>query len=271
MPLYVAATPIGNLGDLSPRTRAALASARLILCEDTRETRRLLSAVGVPAPRLRACHAHNEDDALPEVLERLGAGEDVLLVSDAGTPAVSDPGARIVDGVHAAGHPVRCLPGPSAITAALSVSGLAVPPIHLLGFPPRADGDLDRLLTEASRWPGTLVLLERGSRLGRLIGAVQARMPDRRACICRELSKLHEEVRQGPVLALDAAPVPGEVVLVIGPGAAAPEAAAPALAGEGLKDLAAVLAARWGLPRREAYQRLLALDAAVRGEERPDG
>ena len=266
MPLFVAATPIGNLSDLGPRTRAALGAASLILCEDTRETRRLLSAIGVPAPRLRACHAHNEEDALPEVLERLGAGEDVLLVSDAGTPAVSDPGARIVDAVHAAGHPVRCLPGPSAITAALSVSGLAVAPIHLLGFPPRGDGDLDRLLTEASRWPGTLVLLERGSRLGRLLAAVQARLPDRRACICRELSKLHEEVRQGPVLGLPAEPVLGEVVLVIGPGAAAPAEAAPSLSGEGLKDIAAVLAARWGVSRRDADQRLLAVDAAARGE-----
>lgn len=259
MPLFVVATPIGNLSDLSPRARETLASARLLLCEDTRHTRRLLAALGLPTPTLRTCHARNEAGRVVEVLARLEAGEDVVLVSDAGTPGISDPGGQVVAAALAAGHPVRAIAGPSAVAAALSVSGFAVSPSHILGFPPRSAGDLRRFLIDASRLPGPLVVLESGRRLGRLIAALQEILPDREACICREMTKLHETIHRAPIRELPAENALGELVVVIGPGEPVAEAA-PEVSGTGLKAAATLLADRWGCTKREAYQRLLAFE-----------
>lgn len=264
MPLHVVATPIGNLSDLSPRARDVLTSATEVLCEDTRHTRRLYAGLGLTAPPLRSCHAHNEAARAARVVEQVAAGADIALVSDAGTPGVSDPGGVVVAAVLAAGLPVRVVPGPSAVAGALSVSGFANTPHHFLGFPPRKQGELQRFLTDASALAGPLVMLESGRRLGKLVAALQALMPDREACICRELTKLHEEVLRGPIASLPAEARPGEVVVVVGPGVAvAPPELAPS--GTGLKAAAALLAERWGCTRREAYQRLLALESPPPG------
>jgi len=260
MPLHVVATPIGNLGDLSPRAREVLTTSALVLCEDTRHTRKLYAALGLAAPPLQSCHAHNETERLGQVLDLLGQGREVALVSDAGTPAMSDPGGRLVEAVHRAGFPVRTVPGPSSVVAALSVSGLPTAPSHFLGFPPRKGRA--RWIAEASRLAGTLVMLEAGNRAGRLVAELAAALPDREACLCRELSKLHEEVLRAPLSALPTDPQRGEVVLVVGPGAAIRDEAP---VGEGLKAAAALLAPRWGISKSAAYQRLLSLDAS--GEE----
>lgn len=265
MPLHVVATPIGNLSDLSPRAREVLTGAVEVLCEDTRHTRRLYAGLGLVAPPLRSCHAHNEAARAARVVEQVQEGADIALVSDAGTPGVSDPGGLVVAAVLAAGLPVRVVPGPSAVAGALSVSGFANTPHHFLGFPPRKRGELHRFLTASSRLDGPLVLLESGRRLGKLVEALQALMPDREACICRELTKLHEEVTRAPVMMLAAEARPGEVVVVIGPGAPV-EVAEVVPSGRGLKAAAELLAPRWGCTRREAYQRLLALESEQRGE-----
>lgn len=259
MPLYVVATPIGNLGDLSLRARETLGRVTLLLCEDTRRTRNLLSALDIPAPELWSCHAHNEAGRLNAVLSRLEAGEQIGLVSDAGTPVLSDPGDQIVAAALLAGHPVHPLPGPSAIAAALSASGLPAVPFHFLGFPPRKDGDLHRWIIEMSRLPGTLVMFEAGRRAGDLIAALAKLLPDRQGALCRELSKTYEEVRLAPLGALPTDPQLGEVVLVVGPGQPVVEAVA-APTGEGLGEIADALARRWGTSRREAYQALLELE-----------
>lgn len=259
MPLYVVATPIGNLADLSPRAREVLSGASLLLCEDTRRTRTLLAALGLPSPELWSCHAHNEAGRLDAVLRRLEEGQSIALVSDAGTPGLSDPGEQIAAAALRAGHPVHPVPGPSAIAAALCASGLPAVPFHFLGFPPRKDGELRRWITEASRLPGTLVLLEAGRRAGELIAALAALLPDRQAALCRELTKIHEEIRLAPLGALPTEPQLGEVVLVVGPGQPVVEAAA-APTGEGLGEIADALARRWGTSRREAYQALLAME-----------
>lgn len=255
MPLHVVATPIGNLGDLSPRAREVLTGCALVLCEDTRHTRKLFAGLGLSAPSLVSCHAHNETDRLGQVLDLLDQGLDVGLVSDAGTPGLSDPGGRLVEAVHAAGLPVRAVAGPSSVIAALSVSGLPTAPFHFLGFPPRKGRT--RWIAESSRLPGTLVMLEAGNRAGRLVAEMAAALPDRVGCLCRELTKLHEEVRRAPLAELPTDPQRGEVVLVVGPGRAiAPEEPR----GEGLKRAAALLAERWGVSRSAAYQRLLSLE-----------
>lgn len=261
MPLLVVATPIGNLGDVSPRCREALAGARLILCEDTRRTRALLSALSVPAPELWRCDANAEPAQVAGVLARLRAGEAVALVTDAGTPAISDPGALLVAAAHREGLPVVVVAGPSSVAAALSVAGFQATPFHFLGFPPRKAGPLDAFVVEASRLPGVLVLFESGRRVPELLDALGARLPDREACLCAELTKLHERVLRGPLVELPREELPGEIVLVVGPGAPVPaEEARPE--GEGLGALAEALAARWGCPRKEAYKALLELERA---------
>lgn len=259
MPLWVVATPIGNLSDTSARCREVLARASLLLCEDTRRTRALLSALQIPAPTLWRCDAHTEASQVQGVLTRLREGADVVLVSDAGTPAISDPGAMLVAAAHAAGLPVLPVPGPSSVAAALSVAGFSATPFHFLGFPPKKAGELDRFVAASSRLAGALVLLCTGRRLAEVIGALARQMPQREAVICRELTKVHESVRRAPLAELPAEDAPGEAVIVIGPGDPVPEAA-PAAVGEGLGALAAALATRWGCGRQEAYQALLQLE-----------
>jgi 16S rRNA (cytidine1402-2'-O)-methyltransferase len=257
--LWIVATPIGTLGDLSPRAREVLGSAAMVACEDTRTTRRLLSAAGITAPALVAVHAHNEAEVADRVAAR-ALVEEVALVSDAGTPGVSDPGAVVVAAAHRAGVRVLSVPGPSALAAALAASGFPAAPSAFLGFPPRKGRD--GWCREALARPETFVVYEAPSRVADLLGLLAALVPDREACVAREISKTYEEVRRGRLADLATGfagrdEVRGECVVVVGPGEAlAPERAD--LEGEGLKDVARVLADRWGRPRRDVYQRLLA-------------
>ena len=265
MPLWIVATPLGTLGDLSPRARDVLGAADLVCCEDTRTTRRLLSAVDMPAPRLVALHAHNEAGRAEDIA-RMAADGDVVLVSDAGTPAVSDPGQAVVAACLAAGVRVLSVPGPSALATALAASGFPAAPSAFLGFPPRKGRD--GWAADALARPETLVIYEAPSRVVDLVGRLAGFAPHREAALCRELSKKHETIRRAPLPALAEAlavePVRGECVLVVGPGeAVAPAAAAPVDNGASLKDIAAVLASRWGVSRRAAYQALLDAEARI--------
>ncbi|MCB9662643.1 MAG: 16S rRNA (cytidine(1402)-2'-O)-methyltransferase [Alphaproteobacteria bacterium] len=260
--LWIVATPIGTLDDCSPRARRVLAEAAVIAAEDTRTTRKLLGALDLPAPPLVALHAHNEAQRA-EALAARALQEEVALVTDAGTPGISDPGRELVRACLEAGVRVLSVPGPSALAAALAASGMPVAPSTFLGFPPRKgrDGWADEVL----RRPETLVCFEAPSRLPDLVARLAARSPAREAVLCRELSKRHEEVLRAPLEALAGLladrSLKGECVLVVGPGEALEAASGPEV-GEGasLKDVAAVLATRWGISRREAYQRLLALE-----------
>ena len=270
MPLILVATPLGNLEDVSPRVREALANADVIAAEDTRVARRLLAALGLPKPELVSYRAHDEPSRAVPLADRVEAGQRVVLVSDAGLPGISDPGAVLVALCHARGLPLTLAPGASAVGTAVAASGFPGVPFHFLGYGPRKAGPLRRWLEGAAALEGVLVVYESPRRTAALVAAAAALMPDREACLCRELTKRHEEItrRPLPVLAADLAArevLKGEVVLVIGPGAAPAAATAPDLTGAGLKPIAAALATRWGVTRREAYQRLLALEQDLSG------
>ncbi len=261
MALWLVATPIGTLGDLSPRAREVLSSVSLIAAEDTRTTRKLLSALGLPAPELLALHAHNEGRRVDQVLER-ARSEDVALVSDAGTPAVSDPGRELVAAAHAAGVRVVSAPGPSALVSALALSGFPAAPATFLGFVPRKKRDrwCDDVLARGE----TLVAFEAPSRVADVVGRLAERAPAREAALCREISKAFEEVVRAPLAQLAAElrdrEVRGECVLVLGPGEPRLPEAPEVRDGAKLGDIASALAARWGRPRREVYQALMALE-----------
>jgi 16S rRNA (cytidine1402-2'-O)-methyltransferase len=254
--LYVVATPIGNLQELSPRAREVLGSVDFVLCEDTRHSRRLFSAAGVPAPELISCHAHNEAHRLQFVTERLEAGASAALVTDAGTPVISDPGMQIIASLHQKGIEIHCVAGPSAVAAALSVSGFPAPPAHFLGFPPRKNKAREKWLIHASNLPGTVVIFESGRRTGILIEHLQNLLPDREACLCRELTKLHEEIVRGPVSDLPTDAQRGEVVLVLGPGEPFLQ---PKPRMETEKEIAEALGKNWSLTKREAYNLLMSI------------
>jgi 16S rRNA (cytidine1402-2'-O)-methyltransferase len=263
MPLYVLATPIGNLGDLSPRAREILAGAQVVGAEDTRVTRKLYAALGLPAPELKSYRGHDEARRAGPLADRVAAGQDVVLVSDAGTPAVSDPGLELVRLCHQRGLSVRVVPGPSAAAAALSVSGLPPVPAQFLAFSPRKPGPLRRWLTRASQFPGSTVFFEAPRRAAAAAEAIAALMPDREVCLCRELTKVHEEILllPAPEMARELAAreeIKGEIAFVIGPGAPVEEEAEEG--GDDLKAIAALLARRWGVTKREAYQKLLQLE-----------
>jgi len=222
--LLVVATPIGNLEDLSPRALEALSSAAVVYCEDTRRTGHLFARYGLTAPRV-SCHGHNEHRRVGEALERLARGETLALVSDAGTPLVSDPGERLVSAAAAAGHSVEAIPGPSAVLAILSLSGFPAVPFTFLGFPPSRRGERDRwyaaYATVASR-PGTAVLFESPFRIAESLEALARAWGDPPVVLGRELTKLHEEVLRGRASeiaqVLAARPgVKGEIVLAAAP------------------------------------------------------
>lgn len=262
MALWIVATPIGTLDDCSPRARQVLAEAAVIAAEDTRTTRRLLGALGIAAPPLVALHAHNEDRAA-EALATRARDASVVLVSDAGTPAISDPGRHLVEAALRAGVEIRSVPGPSALATALAASGFPAAPSTFLGFPPRKGRE--GWAAEVAARPETLVMYEAPSRVASLVAALAAVVPSREAVLCRELSKRYEEVLRAPLpelaTALAGRELLGECVVVVGPGEAPARAEAVPLAEDAsLKDVAAVLAARWGVSKREAYQRLLALE-----------
>jgi 16S rRNA (cytidine1402-2'-O)-methyltransferase len=262
VPLWIVATPLGTIGDCSPRARETLAGAAVIAAEDTRTTRRLLGALEIPAPPLQALHAHNEDRAADALAAR-AVREDVVLVCDAGTPGISDPGRFLVEAAHRLGAPIRSVPGPSALPTALAASGFPAAPSSFLGFAPRKGRE--GWAAEALTRPETLVIYEAPSRVAGLVAALAALAPDREACLARELSKRFEEVLRRPLgelaTALADREILGECVLVVGPGEALARPAGATLGEDAsLKDVAAVLAERWGVSKREAYQRLLDLE-----------
>jgi 16S rRNA (cytidine1402-2'-O)-methyltransferase len=272
--LVLVSTPIGNLGDMTARGTEALAAADLVLCEDTRHTARLLAAIGA-SPRLEALHEHNEDARIPAVLDRLRGGALVALVSDAGTPLVSDPGFRLVRAAIAAGLPVSAIPGANAAVMALVLSGLPPLPFLVLGFPPpRAAARLaafGRLrAAEQAGLSATLLWHEAPHRLAETLADLATTFGPRPAAVARELTKRFEEVRRGDLVELAAhyaqAEARGEITLVVGPpdeAAAGPAeldaSLRAALALHSLRDAAALVAAATGLPRKLVYARALAL------------
>jgi 16S rRNA (cytidine1402-2'-O)-methyltransferase len=270
------ATPIGNLGDIGARALEWLRSADLIACEDTRVTGKLLRHFGIDRP-LAPYHEHNAERARPKILERLAQGERVALVSDAGTPLVSDPGYKLVAAAIAAGFDIAALPGPSAILAALVLSGLPSDRFLFVGFLPSKTTARRRELDEIKNVRATLVLFEAAPRLAASLSDMAAVLGDRKAAILREMTKLFEEARRGSLRELArhysaSAQPKGEIVVVIGP----PEERAPdagaldeflteALTRSSLKDAVAEVATALGLPRRQVYERALAI---ARGETR---
>ncbi len=219
--LTIVATPIGNLSDISPRARETLRAAGLIACEDTRRTGLLMQSLGSKVP-LVSLHAHNEAARVPELLQRLADGAAIALVSDAGMPGVSDPGARLVAAAHDAGIRVEVMPGPSAVTAAVAAAGAPADRFAFAGFMPRKAGDRDALLADLDRLGWTAVGFESPQRLPGLVAHIAAHDPGRRIAVCREISKLHEETIVGSAAGLAARfaahPVRGEITIVIWPG-----------------------------------------------------
>ena len=192
--LRICGTPIGNLGDVTQRLRETLADAAVIACEDTRRTRALLTALEIPAPKLERLDANTEERGAARLVERLLQGDDVALVTDAGMPAVSDPGTRLVLAAAAAGVVVEVIPGPSAVTAAFAASGIEGDGFAFIGFLPRTAGGLNARLDAADAWGVPLIAFEAPGRLPRTLATLAAREPERRIVVCRELTKLHEQV-----------------------------------------------------------------------------
>jgi 16S rRNA (cytidine1402-2'-O)-methyltransferase len=270
--LYLVATPIGNLEDLTRRAARVLATADRIVCEDRRVTSRLLHHLGLSRP-LGLYHEHNAEEARPELLARLQAGAAIALVSDAGTPAISDPGYKLVREAAALGIRVHPIPGPSAILAALVASGLPTDRFLFQGFlPPRTAGRR-RVLEELASVPATLVLFESPQRLAEMLADARDVLGPRPAVVARELTKLYEELRRGSLDNLAAAyaasgPPRGEVVVVVAPPEAAPSVADDALVDDLLRTAlesdkprvaAGAVAAATGRSANELYRRALAL------------
>jgi 16S rRNA (cytidine1402-2'-O)-methyltransferase len=220
MPLAVCSTPIGNLEDVTLRVLRELAEADVVLCEDTRHTRVLLDRHGIRARKLLSYHRHNEARRTGEVLTLLRSGARVALVADAGLPAVSDPGTRLVGAAREAGMPVTVLPGPSAVATALVASGLAGDRYQFLGYLPRAEKAREALWAELARWPHAAVAFESPKRLPAALASLARAIPDRRLAVCRELTKRFEEVvvgRAEELAARFAEPPRGEIAIVLGP------------------------------------------------------
>jgi 16S rRNA (cytidine1402-2'-O)-methyltransferase len=269
--LHLVATPIGNMGDISDRAREALAGADVIACEDTRVSGKLLARLGITRP-LIAYHDHNAEAARPAILARLAAGESVVLISDAGTPSISDPGYKLVRACIEAGFAVSAVPGPNAALMALTLSGLPTDRFLFEGFLPPKTAGRREALTQLARVPATLVFFEGASRLADSLADMATVLGPREAAVARELTKLYEEVRRGSLDQLAAhytetGPPKGEIVVVVAPpapeAAAAPETMeamlADALKSMSLRDAADAVARASGLPRREVYARALEL------------
>ena len=274
MPLVLAGAPIGRPEDASARLAQALATADVVAAEDTRRLHRLCADLGVtPTGRVVSCFEGNEERRVPELLDEVRAGRTVLLVTDAGMPTVSDPGFRLVAAAAEQGLPVTCLPGPSAVTTALAVSGLPSDRFCFEGFLPRKAGERRTRLAQLQAERRTSVLFEAPHRLADALADMVAVLgPDRRAVVCRELTKTHEQVLRGTLAELAAwaqGHVRGEVTLVLA-GAAAPEVdASPAelarlvgvreQAGLTRKEAVQAVASETGLPRRDVYDAVVAL------------
>jgi 16S rRNA (cytidine1402-2'-O)-methyltransferase len=266
VPLAVCASPIGNLEDVTLRVLRELAEADLVLCEDTRQTRKLLDRHGVRA-KLLSYHEHNEAKRTAEVLPRLEAGERIALVSDAGLPAVSDPGARLIAAALEAGLPVTVLPGPSAVETALVASGLVAERYRFVGYLPRGARGLEQLWEELERWPHPVVAFESPRRLPASLASLARAQPKRQLAVCRELTKRFEEVVRGSAAEIAerfAEPPKGEITMVIGGradasvGGSEDEAlgAVAELVGEGVgrRQAADLVARLTGLPRNRLYR-----------------
>jgi 16S rRNA (cytidine1402-2'-O)-methyltransferase len=272
--LVLVSTPIGNLGDLSPRALETLAHADVVCCEDTRRTRGLLTHAGLKGIRLMSLHGHNEMARVDAILGHLADGRTVAVVSDAGTPAVSDPGARLVAAAVAAGVTVSAVPGPSAALAALVVSGLPTDRFCFEGFLPRRGAGRRRRIEAVAAQGCSVIIFEAPGRVGATLSdLVAACGPERRVVIARELTKLHEEVWRGTLVDASASfaerEVRGEIVVVLAgdPDAGRPpddDDVADALrrrlgAGATLRDAAASVAGDLGVSRRRAYDLALEL------------
>jgi 16S rRNA (cytidine1402-2'-O)-methyltransferase len=272
--LVVVATPIGNLSDLSARAAAALSESDLVCCEDTRHTGRLLATLGLRAKRLVSLHAHNEHERVEEILGLLGQGATVALVSDAGTPLVSDPGERLVAAAIGSGFEVRAVPGASAVLAALVVSGFDVGHWRFEGFLPRKGRERRDRLGVVAASPEPSVIYEAPSRVAATVLELSLHCgPERPVVVARELTKLHEEIWRGPLGdAAGSRPVTiarGEYVLVVAGASAAQPGAGVDLerslralfeAGLGRRDAVAALEVLLGVPHRDAYAAALSLE-----------
>ncbi|WP_454623716.1 16S rRNA (cytidine(1402)-2'-O)-methyltransferase [Bradyrhizobium cenepequi] len=277
--LHLVATPIGNLGDITLRALETLAGVDLIACEDTRITRRLIERY-VIAAELTPYHEHNAAQARPRILQRLAEGAAIALVSDAGTPLISDPGFKLVREACAAGHQVIAVPGASSVLTALAVAALPTDRFFFEGFLPAKEQARRTRLSELARIDSTLVLFESGSRVQETLADLAAIMGGRDAAICRELTKLHEEIRRAPIAELaatrDALETRGEFVLVIGPPPAdaqtmgqdqLDELLRTSLLRDSVKDAVAHAVELSGRPRREVYARALELAKERRGDD----
>jgi 16S rRNA (cytidine1402-2'-O)-methyltransferase len=268
--LYLVATPIGNLGDITLRALELLAGADVIACEDTRVTRKLTERYGIVTP-LTPYHEHNAAEARPKLLARLANEQAVALVSDAGTPLISDPGYKLVRAACEAGHAVTALPGASAVLVALSVAGLPTDRFFFEGFLPAKQAARQKRIAVLAKIPATTVLFESGSRVAATLADLAVVFGTRMTAICRELTKLHEEVKRGDLETLareyaSGAEMRGEFVIVVAPPADNEETIVDvddllrqALMRVSVKDAVGEVALATGRPRREVYQRALVL------------
>src|SRR6195952_3665823 len=280
--LHLVATPIGNLGDITLRALETLAGVDIIACEDTRITRRLTERYLISA-LLKPYHEHNAALARPKILEKLAQGAAIALVSDAGTPLISDPGFKLVREVCAAGYAVIAIPGASSVLTALSVAALPTDRFYFEGFLPPKQGARRSRLTELAKIDATLVMFESGNRVQDTLADLAGIMGERDAAICRELTKLHEQITRAPIAELakaaDTLETRGEFVLVIAPPRpdslimtddTLDDLLRSQLARDSVKDSVAHAVELSGRPRREVYARALELAKAVRGVDGED-
>lgn len=280
--LYLVATPIGNLGDITLRALEVLAGVDVIACEDTRVSRKLTERYGITTP-LTSYHEHNAEEARPKLLAQLAEGKAIALISDAGTPLISDPGYKLVCAAQEASFTVTAVPGASAVLAALNVAGLPTDHFFFEGFLPAKQIARQKRIAALAAIPATLVLYESGPRLAAALDDLAAGLGTRQAAVCRELTKLHEEVRRGTLDDLARhyagdAETRGEIVIVIAPPAEQETADVDvdamlrrALTRVSLKDAVGEVALATGRPRREIYQRALDLAAVTKNSDGSNG
>lgn len=276
--LWLVATPIGNLGDLAPRAIEVLASVALVCCEDTRRTGKLLQHAGIRAERLAVCNEHSEFERIDDVLGVLASGRDVAVVSDAGSPGISDPGERLVAAAIRGGHDVSAVPGPAAATMAVTISGFPSGRYVYEGFLPRKGRDRSQRVAEVASERRTVVLYEAPHRIQRtLTDLLDACGPDRGVAVSRELTKLHEETVRSTLGSIDVGEPRGEYVVVLGPVEAevveADDAHVRTMLAEAIsggastRDAAAAVARQAGRRKRDVYELAVHLDADATGSD----